>query len=106
MKNIFKDISASTLQVILNQALGLFIFLAISRNLDKGVYGELNWSMAILTFSTAILSFRLEQIVVRKVAAGDDAQKNAGALFGAYHVLRSTVLSPPFSSKHAFSLFF
>jgi O-antigen/teichoic acid export membrane protein len=109
MKNIFKDVSASTLQVILNQALGLFIFLAISRNLEKAVYGEMNWSLAILTFSTTILSFRLEQIVVRKVAVGEDASKMLTLFFA--HILLFGVLfyaillgisffSPGFFAQH------
>ena len=74
-KNFLKDISASTIQVVLNQALGLLVFIIISRYLQKSVYGELNWSLAILTFIFTTLSLRLEQIVVRKVAAGDDPSK-------------------------------
>lgn len=74
-QNFLKDISASTVQVVLNQVLGLLVFIIISRYLEKSVYGELNWSLAILTFIITILSLRLEQIVVRKVAAGDDPSK-------------------------------
>jgi O-antigen/teichoic acid export membrane protein len=65
-------ISANTLQVLGNQCLGVFIFLLISRYLDKSSFGELSWSLAVLTFITTLLSLRLEQIVVRNVAAGDD----------------------------------
>lgn len=74
-KKLIKDISASTTQVILNQLLGMLIFIITSRYLAKSVYGELNWSLAILTFVTTLLSLRLEQIVVRKVASGDDPSK-------------------------------
>lgn len=74
-KKIVKDITASTIQVILNQGLGLLVFILISRYLDKSVYGEFNWSLAVLTFIITILSLRLEQIVVRKVAAGDDPSR-------------------------------
>jgi O-antigen/teichoic acid export membrane protein len=109
MKNIFKDVSSSTLQVILNQILGLFIFLAISRNLEKGEYGELNWSLAILTFSTTILSFRLEQIVVRRVAAGENSSRILTLFSG--HIILSGILfylvlllanlfSPAFFNSH------
>jgi O-antigen/teichoic acid export membrane protein len=62
----------NTLQVLINQVLGVFIFLLLSRYLEKEGYGELNWSLAVLTFITSILSLRLEQIVVRNVAAGKD----------------------------------
>ena len=68
-----KDISASTVQVIVNQLLGVVIFLLTSRYLSKEIYGEFNWSLAVLTFSTTILSLRLEQIIVRKIASGENA---------------------------------
>jgi len=87
---LFKDISAGTIQVMLNQVLGLLAFIIISRYLTKSAYGELNWSLALLTFITSILSLRLEQIVVRKVAAGDDASKML-TLFSA-HILFSGIL--------------
>ncbi|HVW62497.1 MAG TPA: oligosaccharide flippase family protein [Puia sp.] len=67
-----KHISANTLQVLGNQCLGVFIFLLISRELDKPSFGELSWALAVLTFITTLLSLRLEQIVVRNIAAGDD----------------------------------
>ena len=69
---LIKHISANTLQVLGNQCLGVFIFLLISRGLDKPSFGELSWSLAVLTITTTLLSLRLEQIVVRNVAAGDN----------------------------------
>src|SRR5882724_236590 len=108
-KKIVKDISASTIQVILNQGLGLLIFILTSRYLTKPVYGEFNWSLAILTFITTILSLRLEQIVVRKVAAGDDPSKMltlfAGhtlfsGLFFYIVLFTGSVLFPSFFQQH------
>lgn len=110
MKRTFlKDISSSAIQVILNQGLGLLIFILTSRYLTKSTYGEFNWSLAILTFATTILSLRLEQIIVRKVAAGDDPSKMLtlfaghtlffGLLF--YVVLfLASVLFPSFFQQH------
>lgn len=69
----WRNISLNTLQVLGNQILGVFVFLLLSRYLDKNSYGELNWSLAVITVITTILSLRLEQIVVRNVAAGKDA---------------------------------
>ncbi|MBN9384526.1 MAG: oligosaccharide flippase family protein [Chitinophagaceae bacterium] len=69
---LIKHISANTLQVLGNQCLGVFIFLLISRELDKPSFGELSWALAVLTLITTLLSLRLEQIVVRNVAAGDN----------------------------------
>ena len=74
-KNLLKDLSASTIQLLLNYLSGLLIFLITSRFLDKSEFGELNWSLALLVFFTTILSLRLEQIVVRKVAAGDNPSR-------------------------------
>jgi O-antigen/teichoic acid export membrane protein len=68
-----RDISLNTLQVLAGQVLGVFIFLLLSRYLDKDGYGQLSWGLAVLTMATTILSLRLEQIVVRDVAAGKDA---------------------------------
>jgi len=106
---LIKDISASSAQVILNQFLGLVIFFITSRYLDKAVYGEMNWSLAVLTFVTSILSLRLEQIVVRRVAAQQDASKLL-TLFTGHIVFTGTffyvlllagsILFPSFFEKH------
>jgi O-antigen/teichoic acid export membrane protein len=72
---LIRDISASSAQVLFNQVAGAVIFLVSSAWLSKETYGEFNWSLAILTFITAILSLRLEQIIVRKVASGADPSK-------------------------------
>ena len=108
-KKIIKDISASTAQVILNQVLGLVIFFITSRYLAKTVYGEMNWSLALLTFVTSVLSLRLEQIVVRRVAAGQNPSKLltlfsghlifTGLLFYAV-LLAGSVLFPSFFRRH------
>jgi len=112
-KNLLKDISASTIQVVLNQVLGLTVFILTSRYLAKSVYGEFNWSLAVLTFFTTILSLRLEQIIVRKVAAGEDAAKMltlftghvvfSGLFFYALLFLASLVF-PAFFTAHALLL--
>lgn len=69
---LIRNTFANTLQVLGNQFLGVFIFLIISRSFDKPSFGELSWSLAVLTLITTLLSLRLEQIVVRNVAAGDN----------------------------------
>ena len=107
---LFKDISWNTLQVLGNQVLGVFIFLLISRYLDKPVFGELSWSLALLTFITTILSLRLEQIIVRNVAAGDNASKML-TLFTAHNLVAGLAffallsagvyLVPSFFNRHS-----
>jgi len=69
-----------------NQFLGVFIFLLISRGLDKSSFGELSWALAVLTFVTTILSLRLEQIIVRNVAAGEDPSRML-TVFAAHNLL-------------------
>jgi O-antigen/teichoic acid export membrane protein len=94
-----RDIALNTLQVLVNQVLGVFIFLVLSRSLDKDIYGELNWSLAILTLVTTILSLRLEQIVVRNVAAGKDASAML-TLFTAHNLVTGTVFFLLLLSAH------
>jgi O-antigen/teichoic acid export membrane protein len=112
-KKLIQDISASSVQVILNQALGLVIFLIISRWLDKSVYGELNWSLAVLGFITSLLSGRLEQIIVKKVASGDNPSKMltlfSGHIFfsGMFFYLAlftGSLLFPAFFNQHSLLL--
>ncbi|GLU51237.1 oligosaccharide flippase family protein [Dyadobacter frigoris] len=86
MKNkLLQNLSANTLQLIINQLSGLVIFYILSTGLDKTYYGQLNLALAILLVSFNLLSFGIEQVSVRKVAAGQDAE----SVFSLYlfHVL-------------------
>src|ERR1700744_5116344 len=109
-KKLFTDISWNTLQILANQVLGVFVFLLLSRYLDKNLYGELNWSLAVLTVVTTILSLRLEQIVVRNVAAGKDPSRML-TLFTAHNLVIGSVffllllagnyIFPSFFNRHS-----
>ena len=91
MKNkFFRDISASSLQVIITQLSGLIIFYITSKWLDKKIFGELNWSLALLMVSFAVLGCGIDQIAVRKTAAGN----NVSDLLKAYlfHVIATGFL--------------
>lgn len=72
-KKFTSDISANTIQVIINQVSGLFIFYFCSKFLDKKTFGEINWSIALLITIFNILGSGIDQITVRKVAAGHSA---------------------------------
>jgi O-antigen/teichoic acid export membrane protein len=72
-KKIVRDISASSLQVVINQLSGILLFYFCSKFLDKGTFGELNWSIAVLITAFNILGFGMDQLMVRKIAAGGDA---------------------------------
>jgi len=108
-RKFISDISASSVQVILNQFLGLVIFFLTSRYLTKTVYGEMNWSLAVLTFITTILSLRLEQLVVSRIAAGQDARKILTLFTGhivftgiAFYIVLwiASIVFPSFFGKH------
>jgi O-antigen/teichoic acid export membrane protein len=77
-EKLFKDIFASSAQIITNQAASLIIFLVTSTYLVKDVYGEFNWLIAIFTMAMALLSFGMEPIIVKKIAAGEDIKETAG----------------------------
>jgi O-antigen/teichoic acid export membrane protein len=74
-RKLLNDVSASTLQVILTQSLGLIVFLVTSLYLPKDVYGELNWSYAVCMFVITVLSLRLEQTVVKRAAIDQDTSR-------------------------------
>lgn len=69
-KKIVRDISANSLQVVINQLSGILLFYFCSRFLDKNTFGELNWSIAVMITAFNILGFGIDQLIVRKVAAG------------------------------------
>ncbi len=75
MKRKFaSNLSANTLQLIGNQLLGLIIFYILSINLDKNSFGQLNLALALMLAIFNILSFGIDQIAVRKLAAGENPQ--------------------------------
>ena len=72
-RKILADISASTFQIVVNQLSGIIVFYILSKCLAKDVFGELNWSTALFIIAFNTLSFGIDQIVVRRIAAGDSA---------------------------------
>jgi O-antigen/teichoic acid export membrane protein len=87
---LIKDISASTIQVLLNQALGLAIFYITSRWLAKELFGELNWSLAISSLLISMITAGTDMIVLRRIARGNDIRETAGLHF--IHTLYTGVL--------------
>ena len=91
MKRKFvKDISASSLQVIINQLCGLVIFYILSAWLNKKDFGEINWSLAVLLTLFNMLSFGIDQMAVKKIAAGKDISSTLSVYI--IHVLFSGTL--------------
>src|SRR5664279_523603 len=89
-RKLLKDLSANTLQMIINQVSGLVIFYVLSVFFSKDDFGEINWSLAILLTAFSILSLGIDQVVVKKIAEGISPQKMLSVYF--LHVLLAGVL--------------
>ncbi len=70
--SLVKNLSANTIQLVLNQVFGFGIFYVLSAGLDKSSFGQLNLVLAILLVSFNILSFGIDQLIIKKVAAGEN----------------------------------
>jgi O-antigen/teichoic acid export membrane protein len=89
-KKIIRDVSSSTIQVILNQVLGLAIFYILSRYLSIEDFGELNWSIAVVSTLIILVGVGLEQIVLKRVAIRNDHALAARVFI--FHTLLSSLL--------------
>jgi O-antigen/teichoic acid export membrane protein len=80
-----RNISYNTIQLIINQVFGLAIFYGLSKGLDKNIFGQINWSLAVLLTLFGVLTFGIDQVMVQKIAAG----YNKKSVFTAYlfHVI-------------------
>jgi len=87
---LLENLSVNAIQLIVNQVLGLGIFYVLSVGLDKNTFGEINLVLAILLAAFNILSCGIDQLVVKKIAAGDDARSTLGLYL--FHVLIAGVL--------------
>jgi O-antigen/teichoic acid export membrane protein len=82
-----RNVSVNTFQLIINQVFGLAIFYALSKGLEKNIFGQINWALAVLLTVFSVLTFGIDQVIVNKIAAG----YNRESLFSTYlfHVLIS-----------------
>jgi O-antigen/teichoic acid export membrane protein len=72
-KLLIRNFSVNVVQLIVNQILGLGIFYVLSTGLDKNTFGQINLALAVLLASFNILSFGIDQLVIKKIAAGANA---------------------------------
>jgi O-antigen/teichoic acid export membrane protein len=86
-KRFSRNVSFNTFQLIINQIFSLAIFYGLSKGLDKNIFGQINWSLAVLLTLFGILTLGIDQVMVRKIAAG----YNRESLFSSYmfHVIIS-----------------
>jgi O-antigen/teichoic acid export membrane protein len=64
---LIKDLSANTLQTLIVQIFSLLIFYLSSIYLNKEEFGEYSWLLAIATTIFTLLSFGMENIIVKKL---------------------------------------
>jgi len=69
---LVKNISANAIQLIVNQIFGFGIFYVLSIGLDKYNFGQINLVLAILLAVFNILSFGIDQLIIKKIATGTD----------------------------------
>jgi len=69
---LVKNLSANAIQLIVNQVFGFGIFYVLSIGLDKYNFGQINLVLAILLAVFNILSFGIDQLIIKKIAAGTD----------------------------------
>lgn len=84
-KRLVYNLSANMLQLVINQLFGVLGFYLLSVNLDKTSFGQVSLALAVLLSVFNILSFGIDQVVVKKIAHGDDAQTVLS--FYAFHVI-------------------
>jgi O-antigen/teichoic acid export membrane protein len=72
LKNtLIRNLSANTIQLAVNQLLGLVIFYVLSTGLSKSNFGQLNLALAILLIVFNLLSLGIDQVAIRKIALGN-----------------------------------
>jgi len=69
---LLQNLSVNAVQLVVNQLLGLGIFYVLSTGLDKNTFGQINLALAILMAAFNILSCGIDQLVIKKIAAGAD----------------------------------
>ncbi|GAA4338332.1 polysaccharide biosynthesis C-terminal domain-containing protein [Flaviaesturariibacter amylovorans] len=67
---MLRHLSYNALQGVINQALGLAVFVLLANGLPRAEFGAFNWMGALLLTAYGIASFGTEQLLVQQVAAG------------------------------------
>jgi O-antigen/teichoic acid export membrane protein len=89
--SLLKNFFSSGLQAISVQVLGIVFFFIISKYLPKEDFGIINWATAISVSLTTLLSFGLDQVVVRRIAASKSSDWAATAYL--LHTIAGSVIT-------------
>lgn len=82
---LVQNLSVNALQLVFNQLFGLVIFYLLSKGLDKGDFGRINLALAILLAAFNILSLGIDQLIIKRIAAGANIQNTLSLYI--FHVL-------------------
>lgn len=86
MKNKFiRNLSANTLQLIINQLCGFVIFYILSIQLSKSHFGQINLVLAIMLIAFSLLTLGIDQVIIKKIAGGQNVKRLLTLYIG--HVL-------------------
>lgn len=88
--NLLKKIFSSGLQAIGVQVLGLLFFYIVSKAMSKNDFGIINWATAASVIITTLLSFGMEQVVFRRIAASQRSDWAAAAYM--LHALAGSII--------------
>lgn len=75
------DLSFSAVQTLVAQGSGIVMFLLLSRYADKTVIGSMNWALALCMIVFAVAGSGIDQVVVKKIASGEDASRVTNIYF-------------------------
>ncbi len=90
-KGILKSFLSSGLQAISVQVLGVLFIAIVAKFLSKEAFGIVQAANAMAMFITTLLSFGLEQVVVRRIAASSTSDWAAAAFL--FHNLVGSVIA-------------
>ncbi len=90
-QNLIKNFFSSGLQALAVQVLGVTFFLIISFYLPKDDFGIISWANAVSMLLATVLSFGLDQVVTRRIAASDRSDWAASAFL--FHALAGSIIA-------------
>lgn len=98
-------IGAATIQSALVPLLGIAFYYILSLRFSTAVFGVLSWGNAVSMWLIMIISFGLEQVSLRRLAAGNDTSTWVAAAF-IYHVFSGCAITAIilFALRFAFPL--
>lgn len=89
--HLLKKIFSSGLQAVAVQVLGMLFFLVISSYLTVDDFGLISWGNGLCMMLATLLSFGMEQVVVRRIAASKTSEWAAAAYL--FHAFIGSVLA-------------